>query len=170
MKAALIKVVLALVVAVPAYAQQSSAQAAHVQPFNGDWTVTFSCEGATGVYAERCKDGIRDSFVIAGLTQVEDRICGHHMASIQLGNKVDENGSVEMPSVEGVIDGGVAHVVFRTAADQEGKALMEIKEGMLYWKIIQGPEMSILPKVAILTRVKDSNYKPTKCLPLPPLR
>jgi hypothetical protein len=132
-------------------------------PFEGDWKVEFSCgEGATGVYAERCKEGMKDIFVIFGLTQAKNQVCGNYVASIQLGNKVDEASDPQSPGMDSYIEGDTAYVIFGDAI-AGGRATIQIKEGKLYWKVTHRWDRHILPNEAILTRDTTSRYQRVKC-------
>jgi hypothetical protein len=108
---------------------------------------------------------MRDIFAISGLTQVENenRVCGDYVASIQLGNKVDERSSPDFPGMDGYIDGDTAYVIFGDAISG-GRATIRIKDEKLYWKVThRWDERHILPDEAILSRDSSSRYRRRSC-------
>ena len=122
--------------------------------FDGLWEVRFSCDGATGVYAERCRQGQRDGFQL-NLWSSTSRLCGLHMATAYLGNRVDEAGDPEDPSVQGALHQGFAIVHFRSSWGGQGSASLQRRGRQLVWQILAqdpGGEPSWLPQRAVLSR------------------
>ena len=141
---------------------------------DGDWKLVWSCEGATGMYAERCKEGDRDYFELY-LWSTGNRLCGVHAATAQLGNKVDEDENTDIPWLTGSFKGNSATVIFHSGEKATGKATIKVIKNKLYWKVTKqesdpNDQFSfswIIPKEAILLRQADSEsyHKPDKgCL------
>ncbi|MHC6050360.1 hypothetical protein ACYT84_01085 [Ralstonia solanacearum] len=106
--------------------------------FDGEWAVTHSCEGATGPYAERCAQGMRDVFHLS-LLQQGRHVCGYHLATGHLGNRIDEGDLAGPgPSVMGTATGNVVTLTFKSARTGElGQATL-IKDGdTIVWHVTQ---------------------------------
>jgi len=122
-------------------------------PLDGEWKIVWSCEGATGAYAERCAEGLRDFFLL-DLWTTGNSICGSHIATGHLGNRVDEGDLLDgKPTVTGNVDGDVANVGFRSAWGATGTATIRLEGSTLHWKILtQTDGQSWLPQDAVLLR------------------
>lgn len=130
-------------------ASTSTALAADAQSFDGGWKVVYSCEGATRVYAERCKEGARDYFELS-LQTVGDRICGLHSATAHMGNRVDEDEGNE-PSISGKVSGNTASVTFHSNWGGAGQATLVREGNTIHWKIIShDDQQSWIPMEATL--------------------
>lgn len=137
-------------------------------PFDGVWEIVWSCAGSSGLYAERCADGVRDSFTLAFQTKGEV-ICGYHSATAQLGNRIDSSFDGEDPSIIGAIVGNSATVQFTSAWGAKGTALLLANGDELRWNILQQSEgereSSWLPAKATLTRTrKSTDHRGRNCL------
>jgi hypothetical protein len=55
---------------------------------DGTWKFEYSCEGATGIYADRCAAGERDYFTLA-IVKDGGRYCGWYDMTFQMGNHDD---------------------------------------------------------------------------------
>jgi hypothetical protein len=74
-------------------------------PLDGEWTVVWSCKGATEFYAERCAEGRRDYFTLDLYTDGKS-LCGFHIATAHLGNRVDEGDLLDgRPTITGTANG-----------------------------------------------------------------
>ena len=135
-------------------------------PFSGNWSHEYSCDGATGVYADRCKEGDRDVFQL-NLTQEARQICGFHVATGQLGNKVDEGDlSGNGPSIFGTVDGNVATIHFRsTGTGEVGEATLTLTHDTLIWHVLQpSKNESWIPNDAVLNRADfPGGFQKTEC-------
>jgi hypothetical protein len=122
-------------------------------PFDGEWEVIWSCEGATGVYAERCAEGFRDFFLL-DLWTTANSVCGLHVSTGHLGNRVDEGDLLDgKPTVTGSVDGDVAKVGFRSAWGATGTATIRLEGSRLHWKVLAQHEgESWLPQDAVLLK------------------
>ncbi len=136
---------------------------------DGDWKVIWSCKGATGQYAERCKQGVRDYFELY-LWSTGERLCGVHTATAQFGNVVDEDENTENPSLTGIINNSSADVTLGVTESGPIKATIKVVKDKLLWSInnIGGNPNSqtpsnrswIVPNQAILIRqIKTSSYQ-----------
>jgi len=129
--------------------------AAWSAPLDGDWNFVESCAGATGAYAQRCKAGERDSFYLHFWSD-GNRVCGRHLATAQLGNRVDEAEASEPPSLRGTWVEHQATLVFRTSRGATGEASLEVRGDTLHWKITHRMDDAsawlFLPAEAVLAR------------------
>lgn len=133
------------------------ARSGKASPFVGFWKKEFSCAGATEPFAERCKQGERDVFELA--IQVNgDHVCILHMATAQLGNRVDEVEDLK-PSMQGEANGKVATVRFRSAWGGTGAAALRVDGNALHWSVSakDGGE-SWIPGEAVLQRIPAGPY------------
>jgi hypothetical protein len=126
-------------------------------PLDGEWKFTWSCEGATGMYAEECAQGARDYFLLELWTE-KDAVCGFHTATAPLGNRVDEGDLLDgNPTITGTVDGTSAKVTFRSAWGATGSATLQVEGDKLQWKILtQSEGMSWVPKMATLDKQSPS--------------
>ena len=126
-------------------------------PLDGEWKFTWSCEGATGMYAESCARGDRDYFFLELWTK-RNAVCGFHTATAQLGNRVDEGDQLDgNPTITGTVDGTSATVTFRSAWGATGTATLQVEGDKLQWKILtQSEGMSWVPKMATLDKQSPS--------------
>lgn len=129
------------------------ARAASASPLAGFWKLTYSCAGATDLYAERCKQGDRDVYELSIMVQ-GSRVCILHAATAHLGNRVDEDEGLE-PSMTGVMDAaGNATVHYRSAWEGTGTATLRVEGGALHWKVTSKVDgQSSIPDEAVLARV-----------------
>jgi hypothetical protein len=136
-------------------------------PFDGDWTFKYSCDSATGPYAERCLRGEGDSFSLYGLTQNGGRICGYHVATAYGQNKVDEGDlDGKGPSIYGTVTGNVATVQFRSAwTGAIGVATITLRNDSIVWHVVKRiDQQNWFPDDAALSRsISDVPYVPTTC-------
>ncbi|AOZ06275.1 hypothetical protein [Cupriavidus malaysiensis] len=131
-------------------------------PFTGDWSMIYSCENATGVYAARCQQGIRDGFYLYKLTQEGRALCGYHLATGQMGNRIDDGYlSGEGPSIHGIIQGKTAEVEFRSGRTGEvGRAILTRDGDTLIWHVtrhIKTAEENWIPSDAVLQRAESKS-------------
>lgn len=127
---------------------------ASASPLDGEWEVVWPCNGATGVYAKRCAEGLRDYFSLE-LWTAGNSICGFHMATGHLGSRVDDGNLIDgEPTIKGVVDdGGIAKVEFRSAWGATGMATIRVAGSNLDWKILTITEgQSWLPNEAVLLK------------------
>jgi hypothetical protein len=148
-------------ITMPVVAQSSSVS------FDGNWSFLYSCERATGVYADRCAQGERDAFALYDLTQEAGQICGYHLATGHLGDRVDEGDlSGAGPSVYGTVRGNVAIVHFRsTLTGEVGKATITRTGDTLVWHVVQSLKgESWFPDGAVLSRDNSMvKYRKIEC-------
>jgi hypothetical protein len=147
--------VLALFLALPAAAFGANA---HGVGLGGDWRAEFPCEDATGPFAERCQQGARDSFTLH-LVVDGKRICGIHMSTAQLGNKVDAIEDGPAPTLSGVMKGDAARVRFQSMWGGTGTAELRRVGATLEWRIVghdDGDDW--LPSVARLVKIPSSAW------------
>ena len=55
---------------------------------DGTWKFEYACEGAAGVYGDRCAAGDRDDFTVS-IFHSGRKFCGWYQISAELGNHVD---------------------------------------------------------------------------------
>ncbi len=128
-------------------------------PLAGDWSMAYSCENATGVYAKRCQQGTRDGFYLYELTQEGRTLCGYHLATGQMGNRIDDGYlSGDGPSVHGTVQGKTAQVAFRSGRTGEvGRATLTRDGDTLVWHVtrpIKTADENWIPSDAVLQRVE----------------
>lgn len=149
-------------VAIPALAQDRS------PPFEGEWEIKYSCEGATEPYIERCRQGVRDVFNLS-LIQQGQRVCGYHLVTGHLGNRVDEGDlGPPGPSVTGFASGNVATLNYRSARTEEmGQARLTRTGDTIIWHVLRPlHDDNWFPDDAVLTMKNPmSRYspKPASC-------
>ncbi len=86
------------------------------------------------------------------LEQSKEKLCGNHSATARWGEELDI--PTEDESIVGTVEGQTAEVTFHSACSpREGLAKLTLRNGKLYWQIIDGPAMHHLPERAILHRV-----------------
>lgn len=128
------------------------AKLASVHQLVGFWEKTFTCDGLSGIYAERCKQGARDRFQLS-IVVLGGRICALHAVSANMGNRVDEVED-RQPSMTGTTAGNDATVHFRSTWGGTGTAVLHIEGKALHWKATPGnQEPSYIPDDAVLQRV-----------------
>jgi len=125
--------------------------------FAGDWSIVYSCENATGAYAERCRQGARDGFYLYKLTQEGRTLCGYHLATGQMGNRIDDGSlSGEGPSIHGTIRGKTAEVEFRSGRTGEvGRGTLTRNGDTLVWHVtrpLKTAEQNWIPSDAVLQK------------------
>lgn len=132
------------------------ARSAGASPLVGIWKKEYGCEGASGVYEDRCRQGERDVFMLA--IQVSGRrVCIEHMATSNLGNRVDE--AEGDPTMTGEFKGNTATVRFRSSWGGTGSALLRVENNTLYWKVVARDDgQSLLPAEETLTRMAAGPY------------
>jgi hypothetical protein len=126
---------------------------ASASPLDGEWEVIWSCKGATGAYSERCAQGARDHFLL-DLWSTGKSLCGLHLATAHLGNRVDEGDLLDGgPTITGSIQGDIANVRFRSAWGATGTATIRVVGSRLHWAVLSQAEgESWLPDDAVLLR------------------
>ncbi|KQW44671.1 MULTISPECIES: hypothetical protein [unclassified Roseateles] len=124
--------------------------ATSASPIEGEWKVVFPCTNATGVYAERCADGERDYFWL-GLQANGASVCGFHIATGQMGNKVDGADEVA-PTIAGSLIGAAGQVSFLNARGAKGTAVVRLSGDQLEWRVLQQSGTTWIPEHAVLTR------------------
>lgn len=135
-------------------------------PFEGNWTFKYSCDGATGPYAEQCLRGEGDSFSLYELTQDGNRICGYHVATAYGQKKVDEGDLTGSgPSIYGTVADNVATVQFRAWTGAIGVATITLRKDSIVWHVVKRiDEQNWFPDDAALSRViSDLSYPSTTC-------
>lgn len=130
--------------------------------FDGEWRVSYPCL-LTGNECE----GRSDVFILR-LWSNGDRLCGHHLATAHLGNRVDEGDLVGSPTIIGTAQGTQATVAFRSAWGAAGHARLVLVDGRLRWHITESHEtdegaVSWLPDDATLARSKRSGPSALTC-------
>jgi hypothetical protein len=136
--------------------------------FDGNWIFKYSCNGTTGEFADQCRRGEGDSFVLLNLTESGSRVCGYHLATGYGHNKVDE-GDLDGggPSIYGAVSGDTATVRFRSAwTGAIGVATITRRKGSIVWHVVKPPtEQSLFPDDAVLSKYNISRlpYRPTLC-------
>lgn len=126
-------------------------------PLQGDWQVVWSCRDAVGAFADRCAEGDRDYFRLS-LVIRDNQVCGLHIATAQLGNRVDEGALLDgKPTLEGLARGHTANVNFRSAWGATGVARIALADGKLHWRVVtQSDGTSWIPKDALLVKQSES--------------
>ena len=128
------------------------ARAGGTAPFVGFWKKEYACDQATGTYRDMCMGGARDVFELA-IAVNGDHVCIIHMATAQLGNRVDEADGLA-PSMTGKVDGTGATVRFHSSFGGTGTALLRVEGNVLRWKVsAKDDEESWIPDEAVLSRV-----------------
>lgn len=126
-------------------------------PFTGFWRKEYPCDGATGMYEERCNRGGRDVFELA-IRAKNGSICATHVATAQLGNRVDEDEDAT-PSLTGKSSGNTAALAYRGSRGGNGTATIHVDGDTLYWKITSKDDgASWMPDDASLRRVPAGQY------------
>ena len=139
---------------------------AHGSPFDGEWKVIFDCTGATGIYAEKCARGNRDIFYLS-LKSSEENICGSHLATAHLNNRVDsgEQAAGNKPTIIGSYKGNLATVKYQSALGGGGLAEMKIENSQLHWKVIEEDTgRSWFPDEAILKKISSTQQSSLPCI------
>lgn len=138
-----------------AYAARISelqARTASASPLTGVWKKEFSCDGLSGIYEERCRQGQRDKFQLSIVVDGE-RVCGLHVVWARMGSRIDEVEGEE-PSMTGVARGNAATVRFRSTWDGSGTASLRADGDTLVWKVsTKGAGESWIPDEAVLQRI-----------------
>jgi hypothetical protein len=135
--------------------------------FDGNWTFRYSCDGATGTFAEQCLRGEGDSFLLVNLTQIGGRICGYHIATGDGRNRIDEGDlDGKGPSIYGTVAGNVATVQFRSAwTGTVGVATITLLKDSIAWHVVRPIEqLNWFPDDAVLTHdTSRLRYRPIPC-------
>jgi len=136
--------------------------------FDGEWEIVYPCEGATEPYLERCQQGVRDVFNLS-LIQQGRLVCGYHLVTGHLGNRVDEGDlGPPGPSVNGTVSGNVAVLNYRSARTGEtGQATLTRTGDTVVWHVSRPlPDDNWFPDDAVL-RMKNPkggyNRQPVNC-------
>jgi uncharacterized protein len=133
------------------------ARLASNSPFVGFWKKVYPCDGAVGIYEDRCKRGERDVFTL-DIAIHRNRVCVSHTATGLLGNRVD-GGLDAQPSMTGKIKDKVATVRFRSRWGGAGTASMRVEAGKLHWKVLaKNKGESGIPDEGVLVRVPAGPY------------
>ncbi len=135
------------------------------KPFRGNWKIRWPCTGEeTGVYAQRCSEGIEDYFEIINLTQSSNKLCGFHIATAHKHNRIDEGDlSGSGPSIWGTLTGNYAEVQFRSRTGGIGNAVMRVEGKKLFWEVTKRAEGGeFIPLNAILIH-EDTDFQSTAC-------
>jgi hypothetical protein len=128
-------------------------------PLDGHWEKTWSCKGSTGIFAKRCAQGDQDSFYL-DLWSSGKAICGLHLATGQLGLRVDDSDDEDHPSIKGNVKGATATVKFESSWGATGTASIRVVGRKLYWKILhQTNDQSWIPDQAVLLKQPGSSKK-----------
>ena len=127
---------------------------AAASPFDGKWSIEWPCEGAVGIYVEMCAQGSRDYFLL-DLWTTGSAVCGSHIATAHLGNRVDDGGQLDgNPTLTGTMDGSSAKVEYRSAWGATGLATLQVEGDQLRWKVqSQSEGVSWLPDDAVLKKL-----------------
>lgn len=128
------------------------ARSAGASPLVGFWKKEYGCEGASGIYEDRCRQGERDVFQLA--IQVSGaHVCITHMATSGLGNRVDEVEDLR-PSMTGELNGKVATVRFHSTWGGTGSATLRVEGNTLHWKVgAKDDGQSLIADEEVLARV-----------------
>jgi hypothetical protein len=115
---------------------------------DGSWKATFPC-------STNCTEGNgkSDSFVL-DLWSSGARLCGTHLATAHLGNRVDEIDDADAPpSILGSIEGTVAEVTFKSGWGGSGHATIRVVGDQLRWQLAgRGEGTFWFPSKAVLMR------------------
>jgi hypothetical protein len=127
------------------------------ESMTGTWRITLPCDNATGMYMQRCSEGMRDSFTLKIFVK-GSTLCALHAATAQMGNRVDEVEGPE-PSITGQVVGPSAKANFSSSWGAKGTASLELKGETLEWKLrSQDGGRLWIPSTAALLRVPDSTW------------
>jgi hypothetical protein len=99
-------------------------------PLNGTWKFVYSCEAATGIYADRCAEGLRDNFTLS-IARNGTKVCGWYEITAQMGNHVDDgflNDWAVTPA-----SGQSFHVRYHLSGTS-GEAVIHLSGNQLHWK------------------------------------
>jgi hypothetical protein len=137
--------------------------------FDGEWRVIHPCL----LTSDECA-GRSDVFTL-WLWSAGDRICGDHLATGHLGNRVDEGNLVGSPSIIGTAQGAQAKVAFRSAWGATGHAMLALVDGRLVWHITESHQTdqgagSWFPDDATLERSMGPGPSGLTCTAPPPTR
>lgn len=117
-----------------------------VGSFDGRWSVTFPCNLTKDACAGRS-----DVFSL-DLWSNGSRLCGNHLATANLGNRVDENDG-SLPSIVGTINGPSATIAFKSSWGGAGRAKVTRIGNRLFWQVIdQDNAGNWFPGEEILTK------------------
>lgn len=108
----------------------SNPRVADASPVDGRWKFEYSCEGATGSFADRCAAGDRDVFEM-GLRDHAGKICGFYELTAQLGKHVDD-GDLSDWTFQGTASPARFRVHFRFSGSS-GEAIVRVSGSKLYW-------------------------------------
>lgn len=134
--------------------------------FDGEWEIIYSCAGATEPYIERCQQGVRDMFML-NLKQQGQFVCGYHLATGHLGNRVDESDQPR-PSVNGKANGAVATLTYRSGRTGEiGQATLTRNRDSVVWHVTRPlQDDNWFPDDAVLNKKNTrTSQAPASCGP-----
>jgi hypothetical protein len=127
------------------------------ESMTGTWRIAWTCDTATGMYKQRCDEGMRDSFTLKIFVK-GSKLCALHAATAQMGNRVDEAEGPK-PSITGRVGGPNAKATFSSSLGAKGTASLELKGESLEWKLLsQDGGRHWFPSTATLLRVPDSKW------------
>lgn len=133
------------------------ARAASASPLVGFWKKEYACVGATEPSLSRCTPDQHDVFMLR-IQAHGNLACVIHMATAQLGNRVDEGEGTD-PTMTGTIAGDAATVHFTSGWGATGTATLRVQGNQLVWKITaQDAGQTWMPKAETLTRVPAGQY------------
>lgn len=133
------------------------ARSANTSPLVGFWKKEYACDPVTDFRADRCKEGDRDVFVLA--IQVQgDHVCITHLATAQLGNRIDASDDMAM-SMTGKASGNGATVAFTSSWGGTGTAVLRRDANVLRWQVrSHDAGESWIPPEETLTRMPAGQY------------
>jgi hypothetical protein len=136
--------------------------AAGASPLDGNWEVRFPCNGEATMCQGRYDLFTLDLWVFTlDLWSNGAHLCGSHIASANLGYKVDE--SDVRPSIAGTVSGNRAMLSFKSSWGGSGRATIEAKDGRLYWHTTDHEGEAYIPHDAILDRKGASSDRRKDC-------
>jgi hypothetical protein len=127
-------------------------------PFDGNWSATYPCT----LGAAECRDRSADLFNLELWSQGKN-LCGTHLATAHLGDRVDENDSVK-PSISGTVRGNNAIVSFVSSSwGGSGHARLTISGKRLRWHTLDRLGTTWLPGDTMLTRDSANTSASQEC-------
>ncbi len=130
---------------------------ARTSSLDGTWHVNYPCL----LSAAECQ-GRSDEFTL-WFRSAGNHLCGDHLATAHLGDRVDEGDLIGSPSIVGTVTGAEASVTFKSTWGGTGHAQLSVQDGTLRWHVTDKDGIYWLPDDATLHRSKDSTLPNTAC-------
>lgn len=119
----------------------------------GVWVQVYPC-------VKNCADSFRDQFELR-IQQTGIRVCGQHLSTAQMGNRVDEIEGSGF-SILGKVGGEGAEVYYSSSWGGKGRASMRIVDNILVWTVLSHEGESWMPQQGWLIR-KAASAGLTEC-------